>query len=125
MPVVTKIAEQKRRQHRRNIYLDGAFAFGCNVNVVARFRLRVGMTLSTEQIQQIQQGEVRQEALDHALRLLQARQHSRAELFKKLMRHEYGEQIVNGVLDDLARMDYVNDERFAKAKAQSAARHKQ
>src|SRR5690348_14644331 len=104
MAVVTQIFEQKRRQHRRNIYLDGAFAFGCSVNVVARFRLRVGMQLTAAQVEQIQQGEVRQEALDHALRLIQARQHSRAELFKKLMRHEYGEQVVNGVLDDLARM---------------------
>jgi regulatory protein len=101
------------------------FAFGCNLNVVARFRLREGMTVSAAQVEEIQRGEIRQEALDHALRLIQSRQHSRAQLFKKLTRHEYGEAVVNGVLDDLARMDYVNDERFAKAKAQSAAKHKQ
>ena len=37
MPVVTQITVQKRHDNRRNIYLDGAFAFGINVNVVARF----------------------------------------------------------------------------------------
>jgi regulatory protein len=125
VPVITKILEQKRRPNRRNIYLDGRFAFGCNLNVVARFRLRVAMNLTEQQVREIQQGEVRQEALDHALRLLQSRLHSRAELHRKLMRREYGEQIINGVLDDLARMDYINDDRFAKTKAQSAAKHKQ
>ena len=48
MPVITKISEQKRRANRRNIYLDGKFAFGCNLNVVAKFRLREGMTLSPD-----------------------------------------------------------------------------
>jgi regulatory protein len=53
LPTITRIAEQKRRPNRRNVYLDGAFAFGCNVKVVARFRLREGMTLSPEQVRQI------------------------------------------------------------------------
>ena len=32
--------------------------------------------------------------------------------------------MVDEVLDDLARMDYINDERFALAKARSAVTHK-
>ena len=40
------------------------------------------------------------------------------------MRREYGDQIVEGVLDDLARLGYVNDEQFAKTKALSAAQYK-
>src|SRR4051794_27803302 len=125
MPAITRIAEQKRRANRRNIYLDGAFAFGCNLNVVAKFRLREGMNLSAEQVQAIQQGEVRQECFDQAMKFLQRRLHSRAELQRKLMRHEYGEQMIASVLDDLARMGYVDDERFAKTKALAAAQHKQ
>ena len=124
MPVVTRISEQKRRPNRRNVYLDGAFAFGCNVNVVAKFRLREGMTLSEEQVRQIQLGEVKQECFDRAMEALESRMHSRAELFRKLMRREYGEAVVNAVLDDLARLGYVDDERFAKSKATSAAQHK-
>ena len=58
MPVITKIIEQKRRVNRRNVYLDGMFAFGCNVNVVAKFRLREGMLLNTDQVKSIRAGEV-------------------------------------------------------------------
>jgi len=124
LPVITKIVEQKRRANRRSVYLDGAFAFGCNLNVVAKFRLREGMTLSAEQLAAIERGEVRQECFDKAMSYLTIRLHSRAELYKKLMRREYGEQIVNGVLEDLERLGYVNDATFAKTKAASAAQHK-
>jgi regulatory protein len=124
MPTITRIAEQKRRPNRRNVFLDGVFAFGCNVNVVAKFRLHEGMVLSPDQVQQIQLGEVKQECFDKAMESLGSRLHSRAELRRKLLRREYGEAVVNAVLDDLTRLGYVNDEQFAKTKALSAAQHK-
>jgi regulatory protein len=124
MPLVTKIVEPKRRPNRRNIFLDGKLAFSCNVNVVARFRLREGLSLTDEQVQEVLGGQVRQECFDKAMQLLQRRPHSRAELFKKLTRQEYSQALVNGVLDDLSRLGYVDDAQFAKDKALSAARHK-
>ena len=124
MPVITQISEQKRRPNRRNVYLDGAFAFGCNLNVVAKFKLREGMNLSEEQVRQIQLGEVKQECFDKAMEALSSRLHSRAELRKKLVRREYGDAVVDTVLDDLARLGYLDDERFARTKALSAAQHK-
>jgi regulatory protein len=124
MPVITKIIPQKRRENRRNVYVDGRFAFGLSDNVVARFRLREGMSLTDEQVAEIAAGEVRQECLDAGLKYLGMRLHSRAELRKKLMRREYGEPVIDGVLDDLARLGYLDDARFAKTRALSAAEHK-
>lgn len=124
MPTITKISEQKRRENRRNVYLDGRFAFGCNLNVVAKFKLREGMTLTAEQVRAIEEGEVRQECFDKALEYLGLRLHSRAELAKKLTRREYGDTIISAVLDELSRLGYVDDERFARTKALSAAEHK-
>ena len=124
MPVVTRISEQSRRPNRRNVYLDGAFAFGCNLNVVAKFRLREGMNLTDEQVRQIQLGEVKQECFDRAMDALSSRLHSRSELRIKLMRREYGDAVVDAALDDLTRLGYLDDERFAKTKALSAAQHK-
>jgi regulatory protein len=125
MPVITRIAEQKRSANRRNIYLDGAFAFGVNVNVVAKFRLREGMTLTPGEVRDIEQGEVRQDCFDRAMRLLESRLHSRAELSRKLDRREYGQKVIDQVLDELQRLGYVDDTRFAKTRALSAAEHKQ
>jgi regulatory protein len=124
MPVVTKILEQKRRANRRNIYLDGRFAFGLNDNVVARFRLRVGMNLTDAQVAQIERGEVRQECFDDAMKYLKSRLHSRAELRRKLVRREHPEPMIDEVLSELGRMGYLDDARFAKTKALAAAEHK-
>jgi regulatory protein len=40
------------------------------------------------------------------------------------MRREYGQRIVDDVLDELERLGYVDDKRFATAKALSAAQHR-
>lgn len=124
MPVVTKILEQKRTPNRRNIYLDGVFAFGCNVNVVAKFLLRPGLELTEEQVEAIKRGEVRQECMDKAMTFLEMRLHSRSELARKVGRGGYPPEILSEVLDDLTRLGYVDDERFARTKAMSAAQHK-
>jgi regulatory protein len=125
MPLVTAINEQKRRPNRRNVFLDGGFAFGCNVNVIAKFRLRIGMQLTSDQLCQIQLGEVKQECFDAAMRFLESRLHSRAELSRKLSRREYGDAVIDATLDDLTRLGYLDDARFAQTKALSAAQHKQ
>jgi regulatory protein len=125
MPTITKITEQKRSPNRRNIFLDGKFAFGCNVNVVAKFRLRPGIQVSAEQVREIEFGEVKQECFDAAMRFLEQRLHSRSELYRKLARREWGDDVIEHVLDELTRLGYIDDERFAKTKAQSAAQHKQ
>ena len=124
VPTITRISEQRRRKNRRNVHLDGAFAFSCNINVVARFRLVEGLRLTPDEVTTILQGEVRQECFDDAMKSLQMRLHSRRELAAKLKRKEYGESTIVGVLDDLERMGYLDDERFAKTKALSAAQHK-
>jgi regulatory protein len=124
MGVITRIVEPKRKPQRRQVYLDGKFAFSVKLNVVARFRLREGMTLSSAQIEEIEVGEVRQECLDRGIKYLSGRLHSREELRKKLLRQEYLPGMVDEVLEELARLGYVNDERFAKTKALAAAQHK-
>lgn len=122
MPTITAISEGKRRKNRRNVYLDNAFSFACNVNVVAKFRLRVGMEISAEQLEKIKQGEVRQECFDSAMKFLQRRMHSRSELKTKLGRNDYPSDLIEGVLDDLERLGYVNDEKFAAASTELSAK---
>lgn len=124
MPIITRITPQKKRENRRSVFLDGAFAFGISDNVVARFRLREGMSISPEMVAEIAAGEVRQECFDYAMKYLQARLHSASELRRKLMRREYGQMVIDGVIADLLRMGYLDDARFAKSKALSAAEHK-
>ena len=106
MPTISQISEQQRRPNRRNVFLDGKFSFGCNVNVIARFRLREGMTLDSKQVDEIRLGAVTQECFDAAMRLLTRRLHSREELLRKLGRQEWGAEVIEAALQNLQRRIY-------------------
>lgn len=121
MSTITRITEQKRRSNRRSVYIDGDFAFGCNVNVIARFRLREGMTIDDDLRRRIEEGEVRQEAFDHATRLLGMRMQSERELRTKLGRKDYGSRVIDAVIENLKRLNYVDDEKFAADRAKDQA----
>jgi regulatory protein len=122
MPLITRISEQKRRKNRRNIYLDGVFAFACNQNVVRKFALAEGKSLDAAEIERVLQGEVQQECFDRGIRLLEQRMHSAAELRRKLARHEYGAQVLDRVLERLAQLGYLNDSEFARLKVRDGQR---
>ena len=121
MPKITAISEQRRRKNRRSVHIDGEFAFGCNVNVVARFRLREGMTISESLRREIEEGEVQQEAFDHATRLLGMRMQSERELRTKLGRKDYGAGAIDAVIENLKRLNYVDDAKFAASRAADQA----
>jgi regulatory protein len=64
------------------------------------------------------------ECLESAIRFLTMRPHSRAELLRKLRRQKWPEADIESALTELTRVGYLDDRRFAVAKAQSAAKHK-
>jgi hypothetical protein len=53
MPTITKICATKRAPNRHSVYLEGKFAFACNQNVIARYRLRQGIEISDAKIREI------------------------------------------------------------------------
>ena len=124
MSHITAITEQKRRPNRRSVFIDSEFAFGCSVNVVARFRLRTGMPIDATLRRQIEEGQLRQEAMDDAMRLIARRMQSERELRTKLSRKDHGPVVVDAVLSELKRLGYVDDEQFARNRAAEQARVK-
>ena len=68
---------------------------------------------------------MKQECFDAALRFLTRRLHSRAELSQKLRRAEYPDSLIAEILDDLTRLGYLDDARFAQTRALAAMQHKQ
>lgn len=125
MPTITRIVELKRNPNRRSIHLDGRFAFNVNLNVIARFALRVGQVLRDEDVEQIGLAEQRQRCFDHALRLLSRRGVGRVELRRRLLRlKKWGEPIIDAALDRLEQLDYLNDARTARHLAETSAQRK-
>lgn len=59
---------------------------------------------------------------ERALRLLARREHSRAELERKLRRGARPEDDLEALLDELARRKLLSDERYAEARARVLSR---
>jgi len=59
---------------------------------------------------------------ERALRLLARREHSRAELVRKLEEHARPEDDIEALLDDLSRLKLLSDERYAESRAHALSR---
>jgi len=59
---------------------------------------------------------------ERALRLLARREHSRAELARKLQAHARREDDLEALLEDLSRRKLLSDERYAESRAHALSR---
>jgi regulatory protein len=109
---VTALKVQKHHPNRINVYLDNEFSFGLS-RITAAW-LQVGQELSPSKIARLQAEDAREVAYMQALRFLDYRPRSRAEVKRNLEKHSIPPDIINEVFKRLERSGLVNDERFAQ-----------
>lgn len=113
MRVITAIEAQKRRKDRVNVFLDGAFAFSLEIDVVEEQGLHSGQALSDSQIEQLERADLFHKGLNAALRFLSHRPRSEAEIRMRLWRRFEGETI-DRVLLWLKERQMIDDVAFAQ-----------
>jgi regulatory protein len=109
---ITALKVQQKNPQRVNVYLDGEFAFGL-ARITAAW-LHVGQELSGEKILSLQAEDAREVAHQRALRLLERRPRSEAEIRRNLQSHKVPEDVIEDALARLRRTELVNDEKFAE-----------
>jgi regulatory protein len=109
---VTALKVQKKHPDRVNVYLDNQYSFGLS-RITAAW-LRVGQELSPTKIAKLQAEDEREVAYIHALRYLDYRPRSRAEVRRNLEKHQIPPEVITDVFKRLERSGLVNDERFAQ-----------
>lgn len=114
MKTITSIEPQKRYKERVNLYLDGAFAFSVSAMVVAEAGLHVGQRLSSEDVEKLRDAETYARSLNSALRFLNQRPRSEAEVRARLRRYGYDPEIVERVISRLKELKLVDDLAFAQ-----------
>jgi regulatory protein len=113
--LVTKIERQKRNPHRANVYVDGEFAFGIHVDLLASLGLRKGDTLGKEALDTILTKEEFSLAKSYSLRYLGRRRRSVKELHDKLIQKEFSPQTIETVIAHLSELRLLNDVDFSRA----------
>ena len=114
----------KRRPSMCSVHLDGRFAFVLSLAVVGQLGLRDGDDITPERIEQLKSGQLRQKAMDDALRILSGRSQSQAQLRTKLARKQHPADVIQSIIDRLKELGYINDQQFAENRALAAAKSK-
>ena len=112
--VVTALEPKKNNKKRYNLYLDGQFKCGLTVDSVAIFRIKVGQTLSEEELQNILDTTETQIAFDKCLNLLSKNMKTKQQIKDYLQQKGFGLRAVENVLQKLENYGYVDDVNYAK-----------
>ena len=111
---ITNLKAQINDPQRVNIFIDGEFALGVSLNTVSRTGLYVGKALDQAEFDKLAQLESDDKAFQAALRLLEQRPRSVAELRTRLGRKEYAPTAIDAALERLAQLGLVDDAAFAR-----------
>ena len=113
MKTITAIEAQRRGRGRVNIFLDGAFAFSLERQVVEEQSIHPGQVVSNSQVAEMMGAELFGRCFNAALRLLSYRPRSEAEIRARLSRR-FDREIIERVLLQLKAKQMVDDAAFAQ-----------
>lgn len=112
MPTLTSIKPQKN-QKRVNIYLDGKFGFGLDLESFVKFGLRVGQKLKEGEVEKIVKEAEFQKIYDKILKFVALRPRSEKEVRDWMRKYKVHSSLHNELFSRLKRIDLLNDKRFA------------
>ena len=113
MSTVTSIKPQ-RNGKRLNIYLDGEFSFGIDLENFVLTGLKVEQELSDKEIADIVKKAEFQKTLDKLLRFATLRPRSEKEIKDYFRRKKVHESLYLNLLKRLRQLSLLDDEKFAK-----------
>jgi regulatory protein len=111
---VTALRAQAKDPQRVNVFVNGEFALGVSLNTISKEGLYVGKTLSEEEFERVERAEGGDKALQAALRLLEARPRSVAEIRERLRRKNFAEEQTDAAIERLRALGMLDDEAFAR-----------
>lgn len=111
MATITALTPQKKNPQRMNVFVDGQFV--CGLSEVVAAKLKVGQVVTVEEIGRFQTQELFEQARQSAIRLLEYRPRSAAEIQRHLRQKGFDEPVVVQVIEQLQQVELINDESFA------------
>lgn len=113
MPEVTLLKPQKNGK-RVNVYLDGEFGFGIDLDNLVINHIKPGSVLTDEEIKKIIRKAEFQKTLDKLLKFAMLRPRSEKEIDDYLKRKKVHESMWKDLLEKLKHFELLDDAKFAK-----------
>lgn len=112
--IITTIEKQKKNKTQYNVYIDGEYAFSCNLEDLTYLGIEEGKELDTEQYNYYVNYITIRQANDFAYKFLSRKMLTEKELSQKLETKGFKENIVKSVIEKLKSYNYINDELYSK-----------
>ncbi|MDO4742213.1 MAG: RecX family transcriptional regulator [Candidatus Saccharibacteria bacterium] len=115
---ITDIRPAVKNENRVNVFVNQKYAFSFDITQVVEFKLKKGLVISKEQLEQYKKasefGKLYQRVLEWTL----ARPHSKKEVKDYLSRKVYERSLeksyIDTIISRLEEKGYINDEKFAE-----------
>ena len=124
---ITDLKSQTFDSDRVNVFIDGKFQFGLRLEQVVEFKLKIGQTINSEQLEQLQRASHFGVMYQRALKYCLLRPRSTREVHDYLWRiaqpkqlksgrqtSGYPLELIDSVIVRLTKKDYLNDQQFAQ-----------
>lgn len=111
---ITALESQSNNANRTSVFLDGEFAFGVHDDLVVKYELAVGQTLTPEDQQQIEREDQFVRSKQRALDYLAHKPRTEEEVRRKLRDQEVPTSVVDDVVARLYELSYLDDEEYAR-----------
>ncbi len=111
---IHSVEKYKGRTYQVN-FTDGEPAF-INAEIISQYHVRADSAFTEEEWQEVIFANDFRRARERAMYLLDYRDYSYVELYKKLL-NNYDEDICYAVLDKLSELGFVDDRRYAESLA--------
>lgn len=111
---ITALRAQEHDAQRVNLYIDHTFALGVSLSTVARERLFVGMYIDAATYARIELSESVERAVQVALRAIESRPRSVAEMRDRLQRKGFAPETVEAAIERLRDGGLLDDTAFAR-----------
>jgi regulatory protein len=111
---ITALRAQAKDPQRVNVFVEGEFALGVSLTTITKTGLHVGKELSAEEFAKLEQIESGDKAYLAALRFLEARPRSVAEVRARLGRKDFAPEAIDAAIARLGELELLDDAAFAR-----------
>lgn len=112
---ITDIKQQVKRQDRYSIFVDGKYSFSLSENELMKSGIRIEKEFSNTELEKLKDTAVLDKAYMRCLDLLARRARSEWEIRDYLRRKSYEPEIIEQIVERLARAKYIDDFAFGKS----------
>ena len=123
MPVITSITVQEKKKNRCNLFVDGEFFSGLSVEIAVKNRLKVGMEISKNEINEIVEESNKLDALNLSVKYVSNTLKTKKQVKTYLQGKGFSENIIWYCIDKLKEYKYIDDSEYAKRYIDSVSKN--